>query len=52
MFDKNNCIVINPYDKSIFFIEKRKGNVYNIKFSDLADQKIVCLLSMYYEKWV
>jgi hypothetical protein len=52
MFDKNNCTVINKTDKSIVFKEKRKNNVYKINFSDLADQKVVCLLSVSDEKWM
>jgi len=50
--DKNNCIVINPTNKSIFFIGKRKCNVYKINFSDLAHQNVVCLLSMSDKKWI
>jgi hypothetical protein len=52
MFDKNNCTVINKTDKSTVFKEKRKNNVYKINFSDLADQKVVCLLSVSDEKWM
>ena len=44
MFDKSNCTVIDKNDKSIMFKGKRKNNVYNINFSELADQKVVCLL--------
>ena len=46
VFDKNKCTVINPSDKSIFFIGKRKNNVYKINFSNLAYHKVVCLLLM------
>jgi hypothetical protein len=44
--DKDNCTIINPTDKSIFFIGKRRCNGYKINFSDLIDQKVVCLLSV------
>jgi hypothetical protein len=44
VFDKNNCTITTSTDKSIFFIENRKGNVYKIYFSNLADQKVVSLL--------
>ena len=46
MFDKSNCTVINKNDKSIVFKGKRKNNVYKIYFYELADQKVVCLLSV------
>ena len=52
MFDKSNCIVINKSDKSIVIKEKRKNNVYKINFSELADQKVVCLLSVNDKKWL
>jgi len=41
MFDKNNFTIVILTDKFIFFIENRKGNVYQINFSDLANQKVV-----------
>ena len=52
MFDKSNCIVINKSDKSIVIKEKRKNNVYKINFSELADQKVVCLLAVNDKKWL
>src|SRR4030043_238255 len=39
-------------NKSIVFKGSRKDNVYKINFSDLADQKVVCLLSVNDEKWM
>jgi hypothetical protein len=30
----------------------RVGNVYKVNFSDLVDQKIICLLSLSDEKWL
>src|SRR4030066_111983 len=50
-FDKSFCTVMNS-DKSIVFKGSRKGNVYKINFSDLTDQKVVCLLSVNDEKWM
>jgi len=46
MFDKNNCLVINKTDKFTVFKGKRKNNVYQINFSELTDQKVVCSLSV------
>jgi len=31
---------------------QRKGNVYKINLSDLADQNVVCLLLVSDEKWL
>ena len=45
MFDKSFCTVMNN-DKSVVFKGSRRGNVYKINFSDLANQKVVCLLSV------
>ena len=39
-------------DKSVVFKGSTKGNVYKINFSDLADLKVVCLLSVNDEKWM
>jgi len=44
MFEKNNCTVINKDDQSIIFKGKRRNNVYKINFSELTDQKVLCLL--------
>jgi len=44
MFDKSNCTVVNKNDNSIVFKGKRMENVYKINFSELVDQKVVCLL--------
>jgi len=52
MFDKNNCTVINKDDQSIIFKGKRRNNVYKINFSELTDQKVLCLLSMSDKKWL
>jgi len=52
MFVKNNCTVINKDDKSIIFKGKRRNNVYKINFSELIDQKVLCLLSMSDKKWL
>jgi len=52
LFDKTNCIVVNKDDKSIVFKGKRIKNVYKINFSELVDQKVVCLLSVNDKKWV
>lgn len=35
---------MNESDKSLVFKGKRKGNIYKINFSELADQKVVFLL--------
>ena len=52
MFGKTNCTVINKDDNSIVFKGKRIANVYKINFSELIDQKVICLLSMNDKKWV
>jgi len=52
MFEKSNCTVINKDNKSIVFKGKRVENVYKIIFSELVDQKVICLLSMNDKKWV
>lgn len=44
LFDKNFCHVINVSEKSIMFKGKMKGNVYITNFSELIDQKVVCLM--------
>jgi len=46
MFGKNNCTVITKDNKYIVFKGKRVENVYKINFSELVDQKVICLLSM------
>jgi len=52
IFDKKNYTVINKNDKSIVFKGKRKNNVYKINFSELVDQKVVCLLPVSDKKWL
>ena len=52
LFEKPNCTVINKKDKSIVFKGKRVDNVYKINFSELADQKVICLLSVNDKKWM
>jgi len=52
LFVKNNCTVINTHDQSIVFKGKRRNNVYKINFSELTDQKVLCLLSMSDKKWL
>jgi hypothetical protein len=53
MFNKNACTVSkDDSDKSLVFRGQRKGNVYKVNLSELAEQKIVCLLSLSDEKWV
>jgi hypothetical protein len=52
MFDKTNCTIVNKNDNSIVFKGKRIHNVYKINFSELVDQKVVCLLSVNDKKWV
>ncbi len=52
LFEKPNCTVINKEDKSIVFKGKRVDNVYKINFSELADQKVICLLSVNDKKWM
>jgi len=52
MFDKTNCTEINKSDKSIVFKGKRRNNVYKIDSSELADEKVVCLLSVNDKKWL
>jgi len=52
LFDKTSCIIVNKNDNSIVFKGKRMDNVYKINFSELVDQKVVCLLSVNIKKWV
>jgi len=52
MFGKTNCTVINKDANSILFKGKRIKNVSEINFSELVDQKVICLLSMNDKKWV
>jgi len=52
LFVKNNCTVINKNDQSIVFNGKRRNNVHKINFSELTDQKVLCLLSMSDKKWM
>jgi len=52
MFGKTNYTVIDKDDNSIVFKGKRVENVYKINFSELVDQKVICLLSMNDKKWV
>ena len=52
MFEKTNCTVINKENKSIVFKGKRMKNVYKINFSELVDQKVVCLLPVNDKKWM
>jgi len=52
LFEKANCTVINKNDKSTVFKGKRVENVYKINFSELADQKVIWLLSMNDKKWI
>ena len=52
LFEKPNCTVVNKEDKSIVFKGKRVDNVYKINFSELADQKVICLLSVNDKKWM
>jgi len=52
MFDKTNYTVVNKDDNSIVFKGKRIENVYKINFSELVDQKVICLLSVNDKKWV
>src|SRR4030066_1623899 len=51
VFD-NSFYTVMKSDKSIVFKGSRKWNVYKINFSNLADQKVVCLLSVNDEKWM
>jgi len=44
IFGKTNCTIINKDDNSIVFKGKRIENVYKINFSELVDQKVICLL--------
>jgi hypothetical protein len=46
MFEKTNCTVIIKDNKSIVFKGKRIENVYKINFSELVDQKVICLISV------
>lgn len=41
---------MNESDKFIMFKGRRKGNIYKINFSELVDQKVLCLLTMSDEK--
>jgi hypothetical protein len=52
MFENTNCTVINKDDKSIVFMGKRMKNVYKINFTELVDQKVICLLSVNDKKWM
>jgi len=52
MFDKTNCTIVNKNDNSITLKGKRIDNVYKTNFSELVDQKVVCLLSVNDKKWV
>ena len=52
MFGKTNYTEINKDDNSILFKGKRIENVYKINFSELVDQKVICLLSVNDKKWV
>jgi len=52
MFGKTNCTVINKDDNSTVFKGKRIENVYKINFSELVDQKVICLLLVNDKKWV
>jgi len=52
LFDETSCTVVNKSDNSIIFKGKRMDNVYKINFSELVDQKVVCLLSVNDKKWV
>ena len=52
LFVKNNCTVIKISDQSIVFKGKRRKNVYKINFSELTDQKVLCLLSKSDKKWL
>ena len=52
LFVKNNCTVINKDDQSVVFKGKRRNNVYKINFSELTDQKVLCLFSMSDKKWL
>jgi len=52
MFEKTNCTIINKDNKSIVFKGKKVENVYKINFSEVVDQKVICLLSVNDKKWV
>jgi len=52
IFNRDTCTMINESDKSILFTGQRKDNVYKINFSDLVDQKVICLLFENDEKWL
>jgi len=52
MFGKTDCTVINKDNKSIVVKGNRVENVYKINFSELVDDKVICLLSMNDKKWV
>jgi len=44
MFEKTNFTVINKDNKFIVFKGKRVETIYKINFSELVDQKVICLL--------
>lgn len=46
VFSKNICTIMNESDKFVVFKGKRKDNIYKINFYELADQKVVYLLSV------
>jgi len=52
MFDKTNCTVVNKNENSTVFKGKRIENVYKINFSELVDQKVICLLSVNDKRWL
>jgi len=52
LFNKTSCTLVNKDDNSIIFKGNRMDNVYKINFSELVDQKVVCLLSVNDKKWV
>ena len=52
MFGKTNYTVINKDDNFIVFKGKRIENVYKINFSELVDQKVICILLVNDKKWV
>jgi len=52
MFEKTICTIINKDKNSIVFKGKRIENVYKINFSELVDQKVICLISVNDKKWM
>ena len=52
MFEKTICTIINKDKNSIVFKGKRIENVYKINFSELVDQKVICLISVNDNKWM